>query len=104
VKSYHGYFVSKCFNLLIELLEMQQFLKFIISAVGRYSSVRTAIGYGPEGPGIESWYGRDFSHLSRPSLDPTQPPVQWVPRPSRGKQRPGRDADHSPSSAEVKKD
>jgi hypothetical protein len=34
----------------------------------------------------------------------TQPPVQWVPGIlSRGKERPGRDADHSPpSSAEVK--
>jgi len=22
--------------------------------------------------------GRDFPHLSRPALRPTQPPVQWV--------------------------
>jgi hypothetical protein len=38
-----------------------------------------------------------------PALGSTQPPVQWVPGVlSPGvKARPGRDADHSPSSAEV---
>jgi hypothetical protein len=29
--------------------------------------------------GIESRWGRDFSHLFRPALGLTQPPVQWVP-------------------------
>ena len=33
---------------------------------------------GLDGPGIESWWGRDFPHLSRPALRPTQPPAQWV--------------------------
>jgi hypothetical protein len=32
------------------------------------SVVGIATGYRLEGPGIESWWGRDFSHLSRPSL------------------------------------
>jgi hypothetical protein len=34
-----------------------------------------ATGYGLDGPGIESRWGRDFPHLSRPALGPTQPPV-----------------------------
>jgi hypothetical protein len=46
---------------------------------GPGSSVGIAISYGLDGPGIESRWGRDFPHLSRPVLGPTQPPVQWVP-------------------------
>ena len=53
--------------------------------MGRYSSVGTATRYGLDGPGIESQWGRDFPHPSRPALRPTQPPIQWVPAPSRGK-------------------
>ena len=46
--------------------------------VGRFSSFGIATHYGLEGPGMESWRGRDFPHLSRPALGPTQPPIQWV--------------------------
>jgi hypothetical protein len=42
------------------------------------------LSYGLDGPEIESRWGRDFSHTSRPALGPTQPPVQWVPGLSRG--------------------
>jgi hypothetical protein len=48
-----------------------------------------------------SWY-RDG--LDGPTLRPSQPPIQWVPRPpSPGVKQQGRQADKSPlSSAEVK--
>ena len=68
---------------------------------GPGSSVGIATGQGLDGPGIESRWRRDFPHLSRPALGPTQPPVQWVPGLSRGKERPGRDADPSPPSSAV---
>jgi hypothetical protein len=51
---------------------------------GPGSSVGIATGYGLDGPGIESRWGRDFSQTFRPALRPTQPPVQWVPGLSRG--------------------
>jgi len=63
--------------------------------------VGIATGYVLEGLGIEFRWGRDFSHLSSPALGPTQPPVQWVPGLSRGKERPGLDADPSPPSSAV---
>ena len=50
----------------------------------RDSSVGIATRYGLEGPGIESRWGRDFLHLSRPALGPKQPPAKWVPGLSRG--------------------
>ena len=46
---------------------------------GRDSSVVIATRYGLDGLGIESRWGWDFPHPSRPALRPTQSPVQWLP-------------------------
>jgi len=51
-------------------------LPYKIGGLG--SSVGIATGYGLDGPGIESRWQGYFTHLSRPALRPTQPPIQWV--------------------------
>ena len=66
------------------------------------SSVGIETRYGLDCPGIESRWGRDFLHPSRPGLGPTQPPRQWVTGLSRGKAT-GRGVDQPhPSTAQVK--
>ena len=75
----------------------------IRNSVGPCSVVGIATGYGLDSPGIESLWRRDFPHLSRPALGPIYLPVQWVPGLSGGKERPGRDADPSPTSNAVVK-
>jgi hypothetical protein len=68
------------------------------------SLVGIATGYGLDGLGIESQWGRDFPRLFIPALGPNQPPVKQVPNLSGSKDRPECDADPSPpSSAVIKK-
>ena len=51
---------------------------------GPGSSVGIATELRAGRSGIESRWGQDFPHLSRPPLGPTQPPVKWVPGLFRG--------------------
>jgi hypothetical protein len=82
-------------------VECNEILNKLSDYSGPGSVVGIATGYGLDGPGIESWWGREFPYLSRPALGPTQPPVQWVAVLCRSKERPGRDADPSPPSSAV---
>ena len=50
----------------------------------RGSSVGIATRFGLDDPGIETQWGRDFPHASRPALGPNQPPTQLVPGLSQG--------------------
>jgi len=67
--------------------------------MGRDSAVGIATRYGLDGPGIESRWGRNFQHLSRPALGPTQLPILWVLGLFPGVKRPGRGVEHPPHLA-----
>jgi hypothetical protein len=57
-------------------------LSIIFSAiilVSRDSLVGIATGYGLGGQGIESRWCRDFLHPARPTLEPNQRRIIWVP-------------------------
>ena len=70
--------------------------------MGRDSSVSIAAHYGLDGPGIESRWGRDFLHASRPTLVSPSSCTMGT-RYFQGVKRPGRGVDHPlPSSVEVK--
>ena len=71
--------------------------------VGRDSVVCIEACYWFDGPGIESQWGRNFSHPSGPNLVPTQPPARWVPITfPRGKATRAWRLPPTPSKADVK--
>jgi len=55
------------------------FVQVLAHTGGPGRVVGIATGYRLDGLRIESWWGRDFLHLSRPALGPTKTPVKWVP-------------------------
>ena len=52
--------------------------------MGRDNSVGIATCYELDGAGIESRWGREFTHQPRPALGPSQLPIQFVPGLFRG--------------------
>ena len=66
--------------------------------MGRVAQSVQRLSYGLDGPGSNPG-GDEIFRSSRPALGPIQPPVKWVPGLPGGKIRPGRAADHSPSSS-----
>jgi hypothetical protein len=67
--------------------------------MGRDSSAGIGTRYGLDGPGIDSWWGRDFPHPSRPATSYTMgtgsfPEVK----------RPGRGVEHPPPSSDEGKE
>ena len=90
---YNGFIITAVLYFMLHLCGSQWrcqkinhniFLRGFFQATGSGSSVSIVTGYGLDGPRIESRWGRDFPHLSRPALGSTQPTVQWVPVLSRG--------------------
>jgi hypothetical protein len=65
-------------------LSAPRYILVCVPSCGRDSAVSIATRYGLDGPGIESWWGWDFTHPSRLALGPAQPPTQRAPGLSRG--------------------
>ena len=71
--------------------------------MGRDSSVGITTHYSLDGPGIESWWWRNFLHSSRPAMGPPSFVYSGYRVSFLEVKRPGRGLDHQPpSSAEVK--
>ena len=71
-----------CTILRVSSWDYLYFSCYIQFNVGRDGSVGVATRYAPTG--MESRWGRDFPHPSVQTPESTQPPIQWVPRHSRG--------------------
>ena len=61
----------------------------LFTSLGLVNVFGTATRYGLDGPGIDSQWGRDFPHPSKPAFGPTRPPIQRVLGHSRGLTRRG---------------
>jgi hypothetical protein len=76
-----------------------EFGALCMQSVGRDSVVGITTRCWLGGPGIESRWGRDFPHPSRPALGPTQPTKNGYRVSFPGVNRPGRGVAHLPHQA-----
>jgi hypothetical protein len=67
------------------LCEHQTINTSLIYRVELDIAVGIASRYRLDGPGIQSWWERDFPYPSGPALGPNQPPIQCIPGRSRVK-------------------
>jgi len=77
---------------------------FTTRTCNKLGSLGITTRYSPDGLGFEPQYRHGTSYYpcpSRPTLRPTQPPVQWVPGLFPGVKRPGRGVDHPPPTSTV---
>jgi hypothetical protein len=79
----------------------QMILVGVSVSVGSSNVVCIVTGYGLDGSGIETRWGRCLPHLYKPALAPTQPPDNGYRVFPGGKERSGREADPSPPSSAV---
>jgi hypothetical protein len=59
-------------------MEPEGLLLYTHESTGRDGIVGKVTCYELDSPGSKSQWGRDFPHLYRPAVGPTQPPKQWV--------------------------
>jgi hypothetical protein len=71
---------------------------------GQDRVVAIATRYGLDGPGIESWWWRDFPHPSRPALRFTQSPITMGTALITGVKMHGRGVQHPHSAPTLKKE
>jgi hypothetical protein len=69
--SVYRYRCSVSLTFIVCLEDATEIIMDITVFGGSGSSVGIVTGCGMDGPGIESRWGRDFLHLSRPALGPT---------------------------------
>ena len=60
----------------VQIYSDDKYSKFLLNGVGQSSAAGIATYYKLDIPGIQSWWGQYFPHLSRLALGPIQLPVK----------------------------
>jgi hypothetical protein len=65
-------------NMWLAVYTYTEYTLYLTDCVGRDSLVCIATRYGLDGPGLESWCGRNCAHTLRSAMGPTQPVLQRI--------------------------